>query len=93
MVGGLEIHRVIAPAITRFLARLDPAEAGVGNHDHGDRHGQPGEGFQLAVAEAEAAIAHHRHNLHAGPGVMGADGGGQRIAQRAVGAVGDKPPS
>ena len=49
-------------------------------------------GLELADAHAEAAVAHHRDGLHLRPRDMRAHGSGERIAESAVRAVGEKAP-
>lgn len=63
VVRAIEIHRVIALVIAEFLARLDPAEDGVGKDDHQERDLLADDRLQFADGEAEAAVTHDGNDL------------------------------
>ena len=92
VVCDFEVYPKVALVVGRLLSRLDPAIRAVGDHDESNRQPITHHGFELAAGEAEAAVAHHRHALHIRPREMSADGRRHRVAERAVGAVGEEPP-
>ncbi len=92
VVGAVEIDREIALSEPGALPGLDPAERGVGNHQHRDRQFEPHDRLQFAAGEAEAAVAHHRDRLRLWPADSGAGGGAHRIAERTVRPVRPQMP-
>ena len=90
VVGAPEIHVVEALAEACVLARLDPAEGGVREDEAGHGHVVPDERLELSAGEAERAVAHQRHDRRLGAAHLCAHGGGERVAERTVGPVGDE---
>src|SRR5258706_12392955 len=91
VIGGREIDREIALAVSGLLPGLDPAVYRVRHHDARYRDLQAHEGLQLARAHAEAAVAHDRNGLDVGTSEVRSDRGRHRVAERAVRAVGENP--